>query len=73
MIWIGLFLEKRALGEVIKYLSQHLNETQTLSYLALIVGMISSACKKPYLFTLARLITVQLQNLQACDLLSLQQ
>lgn len=46
MIWIGLFLEKRALGEVIKYLSQHLNETQTLSYLALIVGLISSACKK---------------------------
>lgn len=71
---MGLFLEKRALGEVIKYLSQHLNETQTLSYLALIVGLISSACKKKtYLFTLARLITVQLQNLQVCDLLSLQQ
>ena len=46
MIWMGLFLgiQKWALGEVIKYLSQYLNETQTLSYLALIVDLISSAC-----------------------------
>ena len=66
-------MEKRALGEVIKYLSQYLSETRTLSYLALIVGLISSACLKKTVIMSARLITVQLQNIQVCDLLSLQE